>query len=123
MADITVAPDLTAGIAADSAIADKGYDSQEVVDALAANGSEAVISPVKNSHRRARRGKIGGRLVFAPGATGAKTRREQIVTKHGATRRFLTGRLFLHAKTASASGNMTNIYTGSGTWWKTASSN
>ena len=43
-------------------------------------------SPVKNSNRRARRGKIGGRLVFAPGATGAKTRREPILTKYGATR-------------------------------------
>ena len=44
-------------------------------------------SPVKNSHRRARRGKIGGRLVFAPGAPGAKTSREPMLTKYGATRR------------------------------------
>ena len=28
---------------------------------------------------------MGGRLVFAPGATGAKTRREPMVTKYGAT--------------------------------------
>ena len=52
MADITVAPDLTAGIAADSAIADKGYDSQEFVDALEANGIEAVIPPRKNRKRQ-----------------------------------------------------------------------
>ena len=52
VADITVAPDLTAGIAADSAIADKGYDSQEFVDALEANGIEAVIPPRKNRKRQ-----------------------------------------------------------------------
>ena len=48
-----------------------------------ADRTEALwhTSPVKNSNRRARRGKIGGRLVFEPGATGAKTRREPMVTK------------------------------------------
>ena len=48
MADITVAPELTADIEADAAIADKGYDSQEFVDALEAAGIEAVIPPPKN---------------------------------------------------------------------------
>ena len=48
MADITVAPKLTADIDADAAIADKGYDSQEFVDALEDEGIEAVIPPRKN---------------------------------------------------------------------------
>ena len=50
-------------------------------------GRSRPSSPVKNSNRRARRGKIGGRLVFEPGGTGSKTRREPILTKYGATRR------------------------------------
>ena len=48
MADITIAPELTADIDADAAIADKGYDSQEFVDALESEGIEAVIPPRKN---------------------------------------------------------------------------
>ena len=48
VADVTVAPQLTADIEADAAIADKGYDSQEFVDALEASGIEAVIPPRKN---------------------------------------------------------------------------
>ena len=48
VADITIAPELTADIDAGTAIADKGYDSQEFVDALEAEGIEAVIPPRKN---------------------------------------------------------------------------
>ena len=48
VADITGAPDLTSDIEADAAIADKGYDSQEFVDALEAAGIGAVIPPRKN---------------------------------------------------------------------------
>ena len=48
VADITIAPELTADIDACAAIADKGYDSQEFVDALEAEGIEAVIPPRKN---------------------------------------------------------------------------
>lgn len=48
IADITVAPELTAGIKADAAIADKGYDSQEFVDALESEDIEVVIPPRKN---------------------------------------------------------------------------
>lgn len=53
VADITVASELTVGINAGAAIADKGYDSQEFVDNLEANGVEAVIPPRKNrKHQR-----------------------------------------------------------------------
>lgn len=43
-----MAPELTAGIEAQAAIADKGYDSQAFVDTLEDIGIEAVIPPRKN---------------------------------------------------------------------------
>ncbi len=48
VADITVAPELTAAIEADALLADKGYDSQDFVDSLEAGGIEAVIPPRRN---------------------------------------------------------------------------
>ena len=52
MADITVAPELTADFKADAALADKGYDSQDFVNSLEASGIEAVIPPRKNRKRQ-----------------------------------------------------------------------
>ena len=47
MADITIAPELTADIDAGAAIADKGYDSQEFVEALEAEGIELVENAIQ----------------------------------------------------------------------------
>ena len=52
VADISVAPELTADFTADAALADKGYDSQAFVGSLEANGIEAVIPPRKNRKRQ-----------------------------------------------------------------------
>ena len=48
VADSTRAPQLTAGIKAEAAIADKGCDSREFVDTLEAGGIEVVIPPRQN---------------------------------------------------------------------------
>jgi len=47
-ADCTVAPALLKDFAPEAVIADKGYDSQAVVDLVEASGAEAVIPPRKN---------------------------------------------------------------------------
>jgi transposase len=48
-ADITHAPALLEGTEPEVVIADKGYDKQELVDAIEAGGGEAVIPTRKNS--------------------------------------------------------------------------
>ena len=48
VADCEVAPDLLTGFTADVVIADKGYDSYEIVDMIERSGAEAVIPPRKN---------------------------------------------------------------------------
>jgi transposase len=47
-ADVTQAEALIAGVPAEVVIADKGYDSRAVVDAIEATGAEAVIPTQKN---------------------------------------------------------------------------
>lgn len=47
-ADVTQAEALIAGRPADVVIADKGYDSDAVVESIEATGAEAVIPPKKN---------------------------------------------------------------------------
>jgi transposase len=47
-ADCTQADKLVAGIDADSLIADKGYDSDKVVDLAQSSGMQVVIPPKKN---------------------------------------------------------------------------
>jgi transposase len=47
-ADVTQAPALLAGAESEVVIADKGYDSDAVVEAIEATGAEAVIPPKKN---------------------------------------------------------------------------
>jgi IS5 family transposase len=48
VADCTVAPELLNGFTAEAVIADKGYDSQEIVEFIKHSGAEAVISPRRN---------------------------------------------------------------------------
>ena len=43
-----MAPDLLTGFTTDAVIADKGYDSNEIVDMVERSGAEAVIPPRKN---------------------------------------------------------------------------
>ena len=50
-ADCTVAPDLLTGFTAEAVIADKGYDSNEIVDMVERSGAEAVIPPRKHRKR------------------------------------------------------------------------
>ena len=45
MADCTIAEGLIDGFAAEYVLADKGYDSQAIVDRIEAAGAEAVIPP------------------------------------------------------------------------------
>jgi transposase len=52
-ADVTQAGALIAGVPAEVVIADKGYDSQAVVDAVAAAGAEAVI-PARKGRKQPR---------------------------------------------------------------------
>ena len=52
-ADVTQAETLIEGVPFEVVIADKGYDSQAVVDAVEAEGGEAVIPTPKN--RKVRR--------------------------------------------------------------------
>ena len=47
-ADCSMAPELIEGFKPEAVIADKGYDSQEIVDCVEHNGAEAVIPPRKN---------------------------------------------------------------------------
>ena len=47
-ADITKAADLLEGYDPEAVIADKGYDSDALVDAIEAKGAEAVIPPKRN---------------------------------------------------------------------------
>lgn len=47
-ADCTVATELLEGFEADYVLADKGYDSQAIVDFVEASGAIAVIPPRKN---------------------------------------------------------------------------
>jgi transposase len=52
-ADITKATDLLEGYTPEAVIADKGYDSNSLVDAIEAKGAEAVIPPRENRlHQR-----------------------------------------------------------------------
>jgi transposase len=51
-ADVTQAKALLDGVPFEVAIADKGYDSQEVVDGIEARGAEAVIPSLKNRARQ-----------------------------------------------------------------------
>lgn len=48
VADITQAKALLAGMQADAVLADKGYDSDDLVDCIEANGATAVIPPKRN---------------------------------------------------------------------------
>ena len=48
VADCTEACDLIDGIEADNLIADRGYDTNEIVEATAKAGMRAVIPPKKN---------------------------------------------------------------------------
>ena len=48
VADCTVAAELITGFEAEQVIADKGYDSQAIVDVIEMSGAEAVIPPRKN---------------------------------------------------------------------------
>ena len=47
-ADVTQAEALMKGLAVEHVIADKGYDSDDLVEAIAAAGAEAVIPPRSN---------------------------------------------------------------------------
>jgi transposase len=47
-ADVTQAETLLDGVPFEVAIGDKGYDSQRLVDRIAAGGAEAVIPSLKN---------------------------------------------------------------------------
>jgi transposase len=51
-ADVTQAPARLAGAEPEVVIADKGYDSDKVVEAIEATGAEAVIPPKKNRTER-----------------------------------------------------------------------
>ena len=51
VADCTVAPELLNGFTAEAVIADKGYDSQEIVELIEHSGAKAVIPPRKNRKR------------------------------------------------------------------------
>lgn len=52
-ADITKAADLLEGYTPEAVIADKGYDSDALIDAIEATGAEAVIPPKENRlHQR-----------------------------------------------------------------------
>ena len=52
-ADVTQAKTLLKGVPFEVVIADKGYDSQAVVDTIEAQGGEAVIPSLKNrAHQR-----------------------------------------------------------------------
>jgi transposase len=51
-ADCTQADKLVEGINAGSLIADKGYDSDEIVERAEASGIEAVIPPKKNRKKQ-----------------------------------------------------------------------
>jgi transposase len=53
-ADVKQAEPWMAGISAEVVIGDKGYDSDELVEAIQAKGAEAVIPPKKN--RKVQRG-------------------------------------------------------------------
>jgi transposase len=53
-ADVNQAEGLMEGIPAQVVIGDKGYDSDELVEAIQAKGAEAVIPPMK--HRKVQRG-------------------------------------------------------------------
>jgi transposase len=44
-ADITKAADLLEGYTPEAVIADKGYDSDALIDAIEATGAEALIPP------------------------------------------------------------------------------
>ncbi len=46
--DIAFAHDLVGGFEAQATIADKGYDADHLVDAIAQTGAEAVIPPKRN---------------------------------------------------------------------------
>ena len=48
VADVTQAEELIEGRPAEVVIADKGYDSDAVVESIEASGAEAVIPPKKN---------------------------------------------------------------------------
>lgn len=48
VADVTQGPALISGITAEHGIADKGYDSSELVKAIEAGGARAVIPPRSN---------------------------------------------------------------------------
>jgi transposase len=48
VADVTQAEALVSGIAAEHVIADKGYDSSDLVEAIEAGGAEAVIPSRSN---------------------------------------------------------------------------
>jgi transposase len=48
VADCTQAEDLLKDIDADNVLADKGYDSDAIVEIIAANGANAVIPPKSN---------------------------------------------------------------------------
>ena len=50
-ADCTVAPELLNGFTAEAVIADKGYDSQEIVELIEHSGAKAMIPPRKNRKR------------------------------------------------------------------------
>jgi len=47
-ADVTKAADLLEGYNPDAVIADKGYDSDALIDVIEAKGAEAVIPPKQN---------------------------------------------------------------------------
>ena len=47
MADCTIAEDLIRGFSAEYVLADKGYDSQAIVDQIEESGAEAVVPPRK----------------------------------------------------------------------------
>lgn len=48
VADVTQGAALVAGLDAEHVIADKGYDSNELVETIEANGAKAVIPPRSN---------------------------------------------------------------------------
>jgi transposase len=54
VADITQAKQLLVGSTADTVIADKGYDSDELVDFIRSGDATAVIPPRRNRLRRRR---------------------------------------------------------------------
>ena len=47
VADCTIAEDLIRGFSAEYVLADKGYDSQAIIDQIEESGAEAVIPPRK----------------------------------------------------------------------------